>query len=362
MPGYSTGKTRSQATAGKRQHCSGEGSDGLESTKHSGHNKRRCSPASNLPAAGAKRKRSEEGASECQHSHNAGSSLPHTTGIAPRKTSGSAARSDQQKATKSPDRSSAKPSKPRKREKARGKVVDSDYDPEDEVSLYILAQKHKHKHKHKPAALLGQHCNSREQAHALLAAASRERNAKAAALAAGFLGGGPKSGQGKPAAPLAFSSGLPPLAEPAIATCQTMLEFVAIMNHHRLHICLLVVTGRTGVSDGSPSHGVNGLASMIPNQFRQPEARLPPKPPTSHYDIYRQLSVPACHNQEPQLSEAEAPFCGVAESGVASFAYFEPGFVTSPFRSAAVQALTWHIPYQVVLSASCCICCEGCTA
>ena len=221
MPGYSTGKTRSQATAGKRQQCSGEGSDGLGPTKHSGHNKRRCSPASNLPAAGAKRKRSEEGTSECQQSHNAGSSLPHTTGTAPGKSSGSAARSDQQKATKSPDRSSAKPSKPRKREKARGKVLDSDCDPEDEVSLYILAQKHKHKHK--PPALLARRCTSREQAHALLAAASRERNAKAAALAAGFLGGGPKSGQGKPAAPLASSSGLPPLAETAIATCQTML-------------------------------------------------------------------------------------------------------------------------------------------
>lgn len=226
MPGYSTGNTRSQATAGKRQHLSGEGSDVLGPTKHARHNKRRCSPASNLPAAGAKRKRSEEGASECQHSHNAGSSLPHTTGIAPGKTSsGSAARSDQQKATKSPERSLAKPSKPRKREKARGKVLDSDHDPEDEVSIYILAQKYKHKHKQKqkPAALLARHSNSREQAHALLAAASRERNAAAAALAAGFLGGGPKSGQGKPAAPLASSSGLPPLAEPAIATCQTML-------------------------------------------------------------------------------------------------------------------------------------------
>lgn len=223
MPGYSTGNTRSQTTAGKRQHRSGEGSDVLGPTKHSRHSKRRCSPASNLPAAGAKRKRREEGASECQHSHNAVSSLPHTTGIAPGRAFGNAARSDQQKATKSPDRSSAKPSKPRKREKARGKVLDSDHDPEDEVSIYILAQKHKQKHKQKPAALLARHSNSREQAHALLAAASRERNAAAAAVAAGFLGGGPKSGQGKPAAPLTSSSGVPPLAEPAIATCQTML-------------------------------------------------------------------------------------------------------------------------------------------
>ena len=125
---------------------------------------------------------------------------------------------------------------------------------------------------------------------------------------------------------------------------------------------MLAVTGRAGASDGSPSSGASGLASMIPNQFRHPEARLPPKPPTSHYDIYRQLSVPACHNQEPQLSEAEAPFRGVAESGVASFAYFEPGFVTSRFRSAACKHLHGACHYHAVLHAICCICCEGCTA
>lgn len=126
---------------------------------------------------------------------------------------------------------------------------------------------------------------------------------------------------------------------------------------------MLAVTGRTGVSDGSPSRGVTGLASMIPNHFRQPEARPLPKPPTSHYDIYRHLSVPACHNQDPQLSEAEAPFRGVAESGVASFAYFEPGFVTSPFRSAACQPLPGACLCGAVLNAICCIiCCGGCTA
>ena len=68
------------------------------------------------------------------------------------------------------------------------------------------------------------------------------------------------------------------------------------------------------------------------NPSRRPEPGLPPKPPTSHYDIYKNLSDQACRNQETQLSLAEAPFHDAAKSGVASFAYFEPGFLTSPFR------------------------------
>ena len=98
------------------------------------------------------------------------------------------------------------------------------------------------------------------------------------------------------------------------------------------HVCVLDVTGRLGASELSPSRGLTDLASRMFNPSRQPEAGLPPKPPTSHYDIYRNLSDQACRNQETQLSLAEAPFHDAAKSGVASFAYFEPGFLTSPFR------------------------------
>lgn len=95
------------------------------------------------------------------------------------------------------------------------------------------------------------------------------------------------------------------------------------------HDCVLGVTGKPGLS---PSRGLTDLASRISYPFRQREAGLPPKPPTSHYDIYKHLSFQASSNQETQLSLAEALFCDAAKSGVASFAYFEPGFLTSPFR------------------------------
>ena len=92
------------------------------------------------------------------------------------------------------------------------------------------------------------------------------------------------------------------------------------------------VTGRLDAPQLSPSRGLTDLASRISKSSRQLEAGLPPNPPTSHYDIYKNLSDQACRNQETQLSLAEAPFRDAAKSGVASIAYFEPGFLTSPFR------------------------------
>ena len=213
MPGYSTstGSTRPQSKVGKRQHFPGEAHGPSGPKKQPQQNKRRCSPASTLAAAGAKRKRSEEGTSAC-HDAFPGSSSPHTTGIAPGTQPGNVARSDQPKGTKSSNKTS-------NRGKPQRKIVDSEYDPDDEVSLYILAQKQKQKQK--AAALLNRQSNSREQASGVsaasrqrnaAAAAFRQRNAAAAASAAGFLGGGSKKGQGqgKPTTP---SPELLPLTE-----------------------------------------------------------------------------------------------------------------------------------------------------
>ena len=218
MPGYSTstGGTRPQSKASKLRQAPVKDDDLSGPKKQPQQNKRRCWPASTLAAAGAKRKRSEGGTSASHDSRNPGRCSPHTTGIAPRNHSGNVARSDQQKATKSPVRPSAKPSKSSKRAKPRRKVVDSECDPDDEVSLYTLAQKQKQKQK--PAAPLGSQSNSREQANGV-SAASRQRNAAAAASVAGFLGGGPKTGQRKSAA---LSPGLPPLAETATVNKQTV--------------------------------------------------------------------------------------------------------------------------------------------
>lgn len=329
MPGYSTstGRTRPQAKASKRQQIPGDDVDLSGPKSQPQQNKRRCSPASTLAAAGAKRKRSEQGTSASHGSQTPSSTSPHTTGIASVNHAGIVTRSDQQKATKSPARPSAKPSKGSKRKKLRPKVVDSEHDPDDEVPLYTLAQKQKQK----PATPLSRQSNSREHANGV-SAASRQRNAAAAASAAGFLGGGRKTDQRKPAA---LSPGLPPLVETATANKQA----VRPLYHYSpsgmtilFRNCVLSVTGRLGAPKLTPSRGLTDLVSRISNPSRQPEAGLPPKPPTSHYDIYKNLSDQACRNQETQLSLVEAPFRDAAKSGVASIAYFEPGFLTSPFR------------------------------
>lgn len=245
MPGYSTstGSTQLQSNSSKRQQLSGEDVGLSQPKKQPEQNKRRCSPASTLAAAGAKRKRSEAGTSACHDSQNLGSNSPHTTGIAPGRHPGNVARSDQQKARKSPARPSAKPSKTSKKGKTGRQVVDSEYDPDDEVPLYTLAQKQKQK----IAALLSRQSNSREQANGV-SAASRQRNAAAAASAAGFLGGGPKTNQGKPAAP---STGLPPLAENATANKQAVKpcwnyspsgNTILCVGCHRQAWCFRIVT------------------------------------------------------------------------------------------------------------------------
>ena len=229
MPGYSdcTGSKRPQSKASKRQQCPTEDADLLGPKKQPQQNKRRCPPASTLAAAGAKRKRSEEDASACHDNRNPSSSTPHTTGIAPGNHPGTVARSDQQKARKSPARPSPKPSKTGKKGKPQRKVVDSECDTDDEVPLYTLAQKQKQKQK--SAALLSRQSSSREQANGV-SAALRQRNAAAAASAAsaaGFLSGRPKTGQEKPAAP---SPGLRPVAETSNATSK--LPNHAITNNH----------------------------------------------------------------------------------------------------------------------------------
>ena len=188
MPGYSTrrGSARPHSKAGKKQQTPTESGDNSGAKRKPQQSKVRCSPASSPAAVGAKRKRSEEGASEFERSELADNNVPRTTGVdrVVRPSSG-AARSDQQKAKKLPARSPAKSSvksrRNSKRARSRLNSLDSEYDPEDEVPIYTLAQKQK------PAAPLDRQSNSREQANRL-SAASRQRNAAAAASAAASFG------------------------------------------------------------------------------------------------------------------------------------------------------------------------------
>ncbi|KAL3148352.1 hypothetical protein ABBQ38_013809 [Trebouxia sp. C0009 RCD-2024] len=201
MPGYSTRRDaiRPPSKPGKRQQ---QPADGCENSDQQQQDHRGCSGTARA-AVGAKRKRSEASAPDHKHAQQADKSAPQTTGTTAVVHPSSAARSDQQKAKKSPARLPSKPKSNSRRPKPQSKSVDSEYDSEDEIPLYTLSQKQK------PAAPLGgRHSGSKQQAGDLFAK-SPHRDAAAAASALAFFGKS-KSGQGKPSAVLAANSGLPP--------------------------------------------------------------------------------------------------------------------------------------------------------
>lgn len=227
MPGYSTNKgtTRPDSRPGKRQQNSLGGISGQE--QQTQHDKGGCSPATALAVFGAKRKRkrSEASASERGYTQQADESTSQTTGVASVVQPSNAAASDQQKAKQSPASLPSKSKSNSKRPKSRFKSLDSEYDPEDEIPLYTLAQKQK------PATPVGgRHSDSKQQVNGLstqkpqqrkaadsgskqlangFSTQSTQRNAAAAASAVAFFGTS-RRGQGKPLSPLAANSGLPP--------------------------------------------------------------------------------------------------------------------------------------------------------
>ena len=204
MPGYSTrkGTTRPQPKPGKRQQHPVDGCDTLGQQQEPQQNNESCSATAHA-VVGAKRKRCEASASENNHTQQADKSAPQTTGTTSVVRPGSAARSDQQKAKKSPARLPSKSKSNSRKPKPQSRPVDSQYDSEDEIPLYTLSQKQK-----ATAPLGGRHTGSNYQANGVFAK-SPKRDAAAAASALAFFGKS-KRVQGLPSAMLAANSGLPP--------------------------------------------------------------------------------------------------------------------------------------------------------
>ena len=96
---------------------------------------------------------------------------------------------------------------------------------------------------------------------------------------------------------------------------------------------LLCVTGTIAAQPpAAPSGGLAGLVSRVSNAARQSGSRPSSAGASLQYMFHKQQRDYAKLIQQNELILAEAPFYDVAKSGVASFAYFEPGFMTQPFR------------------------------